>query len=110
MEYRELGKSGIKISTVGLGTWQWGSREWGWGRSYGKQDVIDALQQAMALGINFVDTAEIYGQGKSEQILGEAIRANRDDIVIATKVWPFNLSFRRVLRAAERSMRRLALM
>jgi aryl-alcohol dehydrogenase-like predicted oxidoreductase len=107
LEYRELGKSGIKISAVGLGTWQWGSREWGWGRSYGKQDVIDALQKATELGINFIDTAEIYGQGKSEQIVGEAIRDHREDVVIATKVWPLNLSYGRVLKAAERSMRRL---
>ena len=107
MEYRELGKSGIKISAVGLGTWQWGSREWGWGRTYGKQDVIDALHKATELGINFIDTAEIYGQGKSEKIVGEAIRDHREDVVIATKVWPLNLSYGRVLKAAERSLQRL---
>jgi aryl-alcohol dehydrogenase-like predicted oxidoreductase len=107
LEYRELGKSGIKISAVGLGTWQWGSREWGWGRLYGKQDVLDAFQRAMELGINFIDTAEVYGRGKSEEVVGEAIRGHREDMVIATKVWPLNLSYGRVLRAAERSLRRL---
>jgi len=107
LEYRELGKSGIKISAVGLGTWQWGSREWGWGRTYGKRDVIDALHKATELGINFIDTAEIYGQGKSEKIVGEAIRDRREDVVIATKVWPLNLSYGRVLKAAERSLQRL---
>jgi myo-inositol catabolism protein IolS len=107
LEYRELGRSGIKISAIGLGTWQWGSREWGWERSYGKQDVLDALQKATELGINFIDTAEIYGQGKSERIIGEAIHDRREDFVIATKVWPFNLSYGRVLKAVERSMRRL---
>ncbi len=107
MEYRELGKTGIKISAVGLGTWQWGSREWGWGRTHSKQDVVDALHKAMELGINFVDTAEVYGGGKSEKIVGEAIREHREDVVIASKVWPLNLSYRRVLRAAERSLRRL---
>ena len=69
--------------------------------------MIDALQKATELGINFIDTAEIYGQGKSEQIIGEAIRGHRENVVIATKVWPFNLSYGRVLKAAERSMRRL---
>lgn len=107
LEYRELGKTGIKISAVGLGTWQWGSREWGWGRSYSKQDVIDAFHRAMELGINFVDTAEVYGGGKSEKIVGEAIQGHREDVVIASKVWPLNLSYRGVLRAAERSLRRL---
>jgi aryl-alcohol dehydrogenase-like predicted oxidoreductase len=69
--------------------------------------VLDALQKATELGINFIDTAEIYGQGKSERIIGEAIHDRREDFVIATKVWPFDLSYGRVLRAVERSMRRL---
>jgi myo-inositol catabolism protein IolS len=109
LEYRELGTSGVKISAIGLGTWQWGSREWGWNRSYGKQDVLDAYQKAMQLGINFIDTAEIYGRGKSEQIVGEAIRGHREEVVIATKVSPWNLSSRGVIRAAERSLRRLGI-
>ena len=107
MEYRELGKSGIKISAIGLGTWQWGSREWGWGRLYGKQDVLDAFQKAMELGINFIDTAEVYGRGRSEQIISEAIHGHREDVVVATKVWPWNLSYGRLVRAAERSLHRL---
>jgi len=107
LEYRELGKTGIKISAIGLGTWQWGSREWGWGQSYSKQDVLDAFQKAMELGINFIDTAEVYGWGKSEEIVGEAIRSCREDVTIATKVWPLNLSYGGILRAAERSLRRL---
>lgn len=107
MEYRELGRTGIKISAVGVGTWQWGSREWGWGRAYAKQDVLDAFQKALELGINFIDTAEIYGGGKSEEIIGEAMHGHREDVVIATKVWPLNLTYRGVLRAAERSLRRL---
>jgi myo-inositol catabolism protein IolS len=107
LEYRELGRTGIKISAVGLGTWQWGSREWGWGRLYRKQDVLDAFRKALELGINFIDTAELYGRGKSEEIIGEAVQGYRDEVVIATKVWPLNLTYRGVLRAAERSLRRL---
>lgn len=107
MEYRELGKSGIKVSAIGLGTWQWGSREWGWGRLYGRRDVLDAYQSATELGINFIDTAEMYGRGKSEELVGEAVRGHREDVVIATKVSPWNLSYGRILRAAERSLRRL---
>ena len=107
MEYRELGKTGIKISAIGLGTWQWGSREWGWNRLYTEKDVLAAFQKALELGINFVDTAEVYGLGKSEEILGRAIREHREQVVVATKVWPWNLSHGRVLRAADRSRRRL---
>jgi aryl-alcohol dehydrogenase-like predicted oxidoreductase len=107
MEFKELGKSGIKVSAIGLGTWQWGAREWGWGREYGRAEVFAAFQKALELGINFVDTAEIYGAGKSERLVGEAIKGHRDEVVIATKVWPWNLTAGRLMRAAERSARRL---
>ena len=109
MEFKELGKSGIKISAVGLGTWQWGSREWGWGRLYGKNDLVNAFDEAIEIGINLVDTAEVYGRGRSEQILGEAIRNHREQVVIATKVWPLNLGYGRLLKAADRSRRRLGI-
>jgi len=107
MEYRELGKSGIKVSIIGLGTWQWGSREWGWNQLYAEKDVQAAFQKGLEFGINFVDTAEIYGRGRSEEILGRAIRGFRDQVVIATKVWPWNLSYGKVLRSADRSLGRL---
>ncbi len=107
MEFRELGKSGIKISTIGLGTWQWGGREWGWNRLYGKKEVLGAFEKALEVGVNFIDTAEAYGRGKSEELVGEAIKGHREDVVIATKVWPWNLSRGRLLRAADRSLRRL---
>lgn len=109
MEYRQLGKSGIKVSAIGLGTWQWGSREWGWDKSYGKKDVLAAFETAIELGINLIDTAEVYGRGKSEQLISEALRGRREEVVIATKVSPWNLSYRRVLRAADRSLRRLGI-
>jgi aryl-alcohol dehydrogenase-like predicted oxidoreductase len=107
LEFKELGKSGIKISAVGLGTWQWGSREWGWGRNYGKKEVFESFQRALEFDINFIDTAEIYGRGKSEQLIGEAIKGHRDEVVIATKVWPCNLTSGRLFRSADRSAQRL---
>jgi aryl-alcohol dehydrogenase-like predicted oxidoreductase len=107
LEFKELGRSGIKVSAIGLGTWQWGSREWGWGRGYGKREVLEAFQKAVDVGINFIDTAEIYGRGKSEELIAEAIRGRREDVVIATKVWPWNLSYGRLMRAADRSRGRL---
>jgi len=109
MEFKELGKSGIKISAIGLGTWQWGSREWGWGRLYGRKELLEAFDKAIEADINFVDTAEVYGSGRSEQIVAEAIRDHREQVVIATKVWPLNVSYGRVLRAADRSRRRLGI-
>jgi len=107
LEFKELGKSSIKISAIGLGTWQWGAREWGWAREYGRLDVLGAFQKAFESGINFVDTAEIYGWGNSERLVGEAIKGHRDEVVIATKVWPWNLSSGRLMRAADRSAQRL---
>jgi len=107
MEFKELGKSGVKVSAIGIGTWQWGSREWGWERDYGRKDVLAAFQYALESGINFVDTAEVYGRGKSESLIGEAIKHHRDEVVIATKVWPWNLTSGRLIRAAERSASRL---
>jgi aryl-alcohol dehydrogenase-like predicted oxidoreductase len=108
LEFRELGRSGIKASAIGLGTWQWGSREWGWGRLYGKKDVLDAFGKALDVDVNFIDTAEIYGGGKSEELVGEAIHGHREEVVIATKVSPLNLIYSRVLKAVERSSRRLS--
>jgi aryl-alcohol dehydrogenase-like predicted oxidoreductase len=107
LEFKALGTSDIKISTIGLGTWQWGSREWGWERQYGKADVFAAFQKALELDINFIDTAEIYGMGRSERLIGEALKGHRDEVVIATKVWPWNLPSGRLIRAADRSARRL---
>jgi len=107
MEFRELGRSGIKASAIGLGTWQWGAREWGWGREYGRAEVLSAFQRALELDINFIDTAEIYAGGKSERLIGEAIKGHREEVVIATKVWPWNLTSGRLIRAADRSARRL---
>jgi aryl-alcohol dehydrogenase-like predicted oxidoreductase len=103
LEFKELGKTGIRISAIGLGTWQWGSREWGWGQNYGKKEVLEAFETALEVDINFIDTAEIYGRGKSEQLIGEAIKGHRGEVVIATKVWPWNLTPGRLIRAADRS-------
>ena len=107
MEYVKLGKSDLKVSKICLGTWQWGSREWGWGKGYGKDDAVRSLNRALDLGVNFVDTAEIYGGGASETILGEAIKGRRSEVVIASKVAPWHLRYESVIKAAERSRTRL---
>ncbi len=104
MRYVNLG--GRKASVIGLGTWQFGSYEWGWGRDFTSNDAQRIVHRALDLGINVFDTAEIYGRGRSEQILGAALRGNHEAI-IATKVWPTRIKAQAVVSAAQRSLQRL---
>lgn len=76
------------MSRIGLGTWQFGSREWGYGDQYASGPARDIVQRARALGVTLFDTAEIYGFGKSERILGEALGDERADVVVASKIMP----------------------
>lgn len=76
------------VSRIGLGTWQFGSREWGYGDQYASGPARDIVQRARALGVTLFDTAEIYGFGKSERILGEALGDERADVVVASKIMP----------------------
>ena len=94
---------GLKVSRIGLGAWQAGFRSWGSG--YTREDVISAYRYAFEYGVNFIDTAEIYGNGVSEEIVGEAIKSY--DVVVATKVAGFNTSENRIFKSAEMSRRRL---
>jgi len=75
------------ISKIGLGTWQFGSREWGYGPEYEKQAAA-IVRRAVELGVTLFDTAELYGFGRSERILGAALGADRDTIFLATKIFP----------------------
>jgi aryl-alcohol dehydrogenase-like predicted oxidoreductase len=86
MRYVEVG--GVRLSVVGLGTWQFGSPEWGYGRAFAEGEALRITQRALDLGINLIDTAEIYGFGRSERAVGEAIAGRRGDVFIATKVTP----------------------
>ena len=108
MKYRKLGKSDLKVSVIGLGTGQIGSRPWGYGIGFGNEDIIKVIRYAIELGINVFDTAETYGYGKSEMLLGKALNSHdRDDFVIVSKVAPWNLRYKNVIKAAKRSLRRL---
>lgn len=87
MKYRDLGRTGIKVSEVGFGAWAIGGNRHG--NSYGATDdkeSIEAVEKALELGCNFFDTADVYGWGHSEELLGKVFRARRDRIVVATKV------------------------
>ncbi|MDR1603387.1 MAG: aldo/keto reductase [Gracilibacteraceae bacterium] len=82
MKYRKLGKTGLDVSVVGVGTWQYCGD---WGRSFTAREVGGILGSAQASGINLVDTAECYGDHRSEQLIGEALPGRRADWLIATK-------------------------
>jgi aryl-alcohol dehydrogenase-like predicted oxidoreductase len=95
------------VSCIGFGAWQIGASEWGWNKGYGEESVVKAIRRAYELGVNFIDTAEIYGGGVSEEVVGKAVKEFRDEIVIATKVWATHLTYDGVMKACERSLRRL---
>jgi aryl-alcohol dehydrogenase-like predicted oxidoreductase len=80
--------NGARISAIGLGTWQFGSKDWGYGDEYADKEAGDILTRALDLGVNLVDTAEVYGRGNSETIVGRTIAARRDDVFLATKWLP----------------------
>jgi aryl-alcohol dehydrogenase-like predicted oxidoreductase len=87
MRYLSIG-TGTKISRIGLGAWQFGSREWGYGESYAGQQARAIVRRALELGVTLFDTAEIYGFGRSERILGEALGEDRESAFLATKIFP----------------------
>jgi aryl-alcohol dehydrogenase-like predicted oxidoreductase len=87
MKYLEVDGVG-RVSRIGLGTWQFGSSEWGYGDEYAAGAARDIVQRAMAMGVTLFDTAEIYGFGRSERILGEALGDERADVAVASKIFP----------------------
>lgn len=87
MKYRDFGNTGIKVSEIGFGCWPIGGNNHG--NSYGPttdKSSTDAVNKAIDLGLNFFDTADVYGWGHSEELLGKALRGKRDRVVLATKV------------------------
>jgi len=93
MKYRRLGKTGMRVSVVGVGTWQLGGE---WGKAFEQAEVDAMLAKAADLGINLIDTAECYGDHLSEQLVGRAIKGQRDKWIVATKFGhKFNAPFER---------------
>src|ERR1700748_1306286 len=97
------------VSRIGLGTWQFGSREWGYGDDYASGPARDIVRRARSLGVTFFDTAEVYGLGKSERILGEALGDERDHVAVASKIFPVAPFPAVVKQRARASARRLQL-
>jgi aryl-alcohol dehydrogenase-like predicted oxidoreductase len=104
MKFVEVG--GVRLSAIGLGTWQFGSTEWGYGKDFASGEAGAIVKRALELGVNLIDTAEVYGLGRSEKIVGEAIRGRREEVFLATKLFPIGLPFQ-VRWRAEASARRL---
>lgn len=107
MRYLKIGNR--KVSVIGLGTWQIGTSFWGWGTEFGPKDVGELLEAANEVGINFIDTAELYGQGESERQIGLSLSPVNSSFVIASKVSPWHLNYKSVYEAACKSLERLAI-
>ncbi len=98
-----MGRTGEKLSAIGMGTWRFGS----YGNPEERTRQIDALRKGIELGINHIDTAEMYASGRSEEVVGEAVREFRDDVFIASKVAPGHLHHDDVIRACRASLQRI---
>ncbi|KPM55012.1 oxidoreductase [Frankia sp. R43] len=100
MRYVDVVSTTKKISKIGLGTWQFGSREWGYGSSYAQTDAVLIVRRALELGVTLFDTAEMYAFGRSERILGDALAeaaalgwetstaVRPEEAFVATKIFP----------------------
>ena len=101
MEYRKLGQSGLKVSAIGIGTNQFGGK-------VDLQTTKEIIHRAFDLGVNFIDTADVYTGGRSEEFLGQALKGNWERVVLATKVGEDQGASRyHITRAVEASLRRL---
>src|SRR3954447_17833095 len=101
MPQREFGWTGVHVPIIGQGTWNTeGARD-------AEQRAIETLRAGLDLGMTHIDTAEMYGNGRAEELVGEAIAGRRDEVFLASKVLPSNASYAGTLRACERSLRRL---
>lgn len=104
MEYRQLGRTDFKISPIIMGTWQTGKQMW---VGIDDRESEQAIRAALDAGITTFDTAEIYGNGHSERILGRALGADRARAIIATKVFSNHLAHDQVIEACHRSLKHL---
>ena len=116
MEYRALGKSGLRISVLTMGTMTFGGK--GGFANVGSTDATEArrqVDQCLDAGVNLIDTADVYSDGLSEEIVGEVLQGRRDDVLVATKVRmsmgpglnDAGLSRHHIIAGCEASLRRL---
>jgi len=108
---RTVEANAVSMSVIGVGTWQFGSREWGYGSEYADVEVGRILERAFELGVNVIDTAELYSRGRSERIVGRELArlAARDRAFVATKLLPILPLSEIVVRRGRASRRRLGI-
>ncbi len=99
METRPFGPTGREVPVIGQGTWYLDERD--------RRTAIETLRHGIGLGMTHIDTAEMYGSGRAEEIVGEAIEGRRDEVFLVTKVLPQNASREGTVAACERSLKRL---
>jgi len=110
-----LGNSGLKVPLMGMGTWAWGQKMlWGYGIEYGDKELEEAYQACLKEGINFFDTAEVYGWGNSESLLGKFMKADpsHQRPLIASKfapMLPWRLTGNSLQKALKKSLTRLGM-
>lgn len=110
LDQRQLGASGIIVPSLGIGTWSWGdTRFWGYGQSYTRDDISQVYRLCLNNGLNFFDTAEIYGSGESERLLAECRRQDNRPVIVASKFAPLppRFSAHTLLDALDASLERL---
>ena len=93
--------SGEKVPALGMGTWMLGDNR------ARRAEEIATLQRGIDLGMTLIDTAEMYGEGASEKLVGEAIKGRRSEVFLVSKVYPHNAGGRALMTACERSLQRL---
>ena len=107
---RRIGGSDLRVTSVGIGTWSWGDKKfWTYGEDFDRKDIDRAWRRALELGVSWFDTAEIYGEGESETIIGELLAKGKAPPMIATKIYPERKSPASVRKAAQGSLKRLGL-
>ena len=99
MKYGAFGPTGVQVSVIGQGTWNMEKDD--------RKSAVASLRRGLDLGMNHIDTAEMYGDGKVEGIVGEAIAGRRDEVFLVSKVLPQNASRKGTIEACERSLRHL---
>ena len=110
IDTRQLGTTGIAVPSIGVGVWSWGDTGfWGYGSTHTQDDIRQAYAACLDMSLNFFDTAEVYGGGESERILGECRREDGRPIIIASKFAPLpnRFSARTLMTALDASLKRL---
>jgi aryl-alcohol dehydrogenase-like predicted oxidoreductase len=110
MQTIHLGLDGPVVAPLGLGTWSWGDTLfWDYGRDFGAQEVAGAFSTSLDAGVSLIDTAEIYGFGESERLIGQFCQKHSQSVQIATKYFPLPWRWQRsdISKALTASLERL---